>query len=130
MRGKKTSTEIKAKIIEEKINNPDLSSRDIENKLWIPHETTAKVLREDFAQVCTESERIAKLIDSNNSLLSLTDLELNERLQGKDKDKIRPQELVSIKNIAFNQNQLLTWKATSNVNVIWDILKDIQWIEK
>jgi hypothetical protein len=33
MRGKKTNSSIKKQIIEAKINNPDLSSRDISNKI-------------------------------------------------------------------------------------------------
>lgn len=33
MRGKKTDTKIKKEIIKKKLNNPDLSSRDIEKAL-------------------------------------------------------------------------------------------------
>lgn len=78
-RGKRTDIETKAKIIEEKINT-DGSSRDIEQSTGIPHETIAKVLREDFAQVCTESEKVANLIDTNNRLQSLADRRLNDML--------------------------------------------------
>lgn len=109
-RGKATSSEDKAKIIEAKINT-DASSRDIEQELWIPHETISKVLREDFAQVCTKSEKVASLVDRNDSLISLADSYLIELIQNKD-EKVTAGHLVSLRESAFKQNQLLTWWAT------------------
>lgn len=116
MRGKKTSIETKAKIIEEKINT-DWSSRDIEWTTWIPHETISKVLRDDFAQVCTESERIAELVDRNNRLQSLADKMIESKIITGD-EVIKISELVSLRQSTFTQNQLLTDKPTDNNSLI------------
>ena len=115
-RGKATSSEDKAKIIEAKINT-DGSTRDIESETWIPHETVAKVLREEFTQVCTKSEKIAKLVDRNDNLMSLADSYLAELITAKD-EKVTAGHLVSLRESAFKQNQLLTWGATENVKNI------------
>lgn len=115
MRGKKTDIQTKAKIIEEKINT-DWSSRDIEANTWIPHETIAKVLREDFAQVCTESEKIAELVDRNNRLQSLADHMIESKIVTGD-EVIKISELVSLRQSTFTQNQLLTWKETWRIIV-------------
>ena len=127
MRGKKTDIYTKAKIIEEKINT-DWSSRDIEQSTGIPHETIAKVLREDFAQICTDSQRIASLIDTNNNLQSLADMRLQELLANWE-ETVRVSELVQVRESTFKQNQLLTGKATENINFVWDVLQEIQWLK-
>ena len=116
MQGKKTSIETKAKIIEAKINT-DWSSRDIEASTWIPHETVAKVLREDFTQVCTESERIAKLIDRNNNLQGAGDALIAEMIDTKA-DGITIAQLTGLRTSTFTQNQLLTGKVTERVEVL------------
>jgi cyanate lyase len=120
-RGKKTDIETKAKIIESKINT-DWSSRDIEEETGIPHETVAKVLREDFAQVCTESERIAELVDRNNRLQSLADKMIESKIVTGD-EVIKISELVSLRQSTFTQNQLLKWKSTdnSNITIEWQV---------
>lgn len=116
MRGKKTDIETKAKIIEERINT-FWSSRDIEQSTGIPHETVAKVLRDDFAQVCTESEKVAELIDRNNRLQSLWDKCIEWMVI--DWESVKLSELVALRNSTFNQNQLLWGKATERID-IWD----------
>ena len=124
MRGKKTDIETKAKIIEERINT-FWSSRDIEQSTGIPHETVAKVLREEFTQVCTESEKVASLIDTNNNLQSLADKRLKEMLADWE-ETVRISELVQVRESTFKQNQLLKWENTEIVQVSWyDLLKKI-----
>lgn len=105
MRGKKTDIYTKAKIIEEKINT-DWSSRDIEESTGIPHETIAKVLRDDFAQVCTESEKVASLIDRNDNLQSMADKRLEELLKNPE-EKLRATDLVTIRDSTFKQNEII-----------------------
>ncbi len=107
MRGKK-------KIIEERINT-FWSSRDIEATTGVPHETVSKVLREDFAQVCTESEKVAELIDRNDRLQSLWDWMIEKIIQWWENIKIS--ELVSLRQSTFTQNQLLTGKATERIAI-------------
>lgn len=127
MRGKKTDIETKAKIIEAKINT-DWSSRDIEETTWIPHETIAKVLREDFAQVCTHNEKISDLVTRNNNLQSSADALIAEMIASKD-DSITIAQLTSLRESTFKQNQLISGKSTENVNFIGDLLSEIQWID-
>ena len=128
MRGKKTDIETKAKIVEARTNT-FWSTRDIEAETGIPHETIAKVLREDFTQVCTESEKIAELVDRNNRLQSLADKMIEEKLVNWE-ETIKVSELVSLRQSTFTQNQLITGKATENVNILWDVLQQLQWLKE
>ena len=105
MRGKKTSSEDKTKVIRAKIGNPDLSTRDIEKVTWIPHETNAKIIREDLAQVCTQSETIAKMIDDNNKILNLTWWLLLDKLNAWE--SVRIDEIIKSRDLALKQNKLV-----------------------
>ena len=116
-RWKRTSAEIKAKVIEEKINNPDLSSRDIENELNIPKSTISDILANDLPEVRTSSERIANLIDMNNKLQSLADERIKQLLASWE-ETIRISELVQVRESTFKQNQLLTGKPTDNNTIV------------
>lgn len=123
-RGKKTDIETKAKIVEEKINT-FWSARDIEQTTGIPHETVSKVLRDEFAQICTETEKVAELVDRNNRLQSLADKLIESKIQNWE-ENIKISELVSLRQSTFTQNQLISGKATTIVEVSWyDIIKDI-----
>jgi uncharacterized protein YerC len=114
MRWKKTNAQTIAKIIEEKINT-DGSSRDIEQNTGIPHETIAKVLRDDFTQVCTDSQRIADLIDTNDNLQSLADKLIAEKLLNKE-ETVRISELVTLRESTFKQNQVIKWLSSDKVD--------------
>lgn len=118
MRGKKTPIDIKAKIIESKINNPSKSSRDIASEFnWVvSNDTICDILNDDLPQVATESQRIASLIDTNNNLQSLADERLKEMLADWE-ETIRISELVQVRESTFKQNQLLTWKSTENNSI-------------
>ena len=111
-RWKRTDIETKAKIIEERINT-FWSSRDIEQTTGIPHETVAKVLREDFAQVCTESEKVAELVNRNDRLQSLADKMIESKIVSWE-ENIKLSELVSLRQSTFTQNQLISGKSTDN----------------
>lgn len=106
MKGKKTDAITKAKIIEEKINNPDLSSRDMEKIVWVDHSTITRVIDKDLQQVATESQRIASLIDRNDNLQSLADKRLLELLASPE-EKLRATDLVSIRDSTFKQNEII-----------------------
>lgn len=125
-RGKKTDATMKAKIIEEKVNNPDLSSRDIEKTLWIPHETVSRIVGTELAQVGTESSRIADLIDTNNRIQSLVDARIQKMLAN-EQETIRVSELVSLRESTFKQNRLIQGE---NTEIVWvngyDLLQDIR----
>ena len=69
-------------------------------------ETILDIVNEDLAKVGTESEVIGKLIDRNDNIHSLTDIKLLKLLSADD--DMRPADLVSIRESAFKQNQLLS----------------------
>jgi hypothetical protein len=115
MQWKKTSIKVRARIIEEKINTL-WSTRDIEATTGIPHETVAKVLRDDFTQVCTESEEIAKQIDRNKRLILLWDSYAEELINNKD---AKLSEVVWLKKVAWEQNQTMQWKNIWNYWINW-----------
>lgn len=127
MRGKKTDIETKAKIIESKINT-NAQWSDIADSLWIPERTVNNIIKNEFAEVCRDSEKVAELVDRNNRLQSLADKMIEDKIITGD-EVIKISELVSLRQSTFTQNQLLTGKATENVNILWDVLKDIQWLE-
>lgn len=109
MQGKKIDVETKARVIEEKINNPDLSSRDIEEITWVDHTTITHILNKDFQQVSTESERIAAAIDRNDNLQVLADVWIDKLTKEWD---VRVSELVSVKRVWWEQNQTMRWNAS------------------
>jgi predicted transcriptional regulator len=117
-RGKQTDAEIKALVIEAKVNNPDLSSRDIAELLkWVvSYDTICDILNKDLPQVATQSSRIASLIDTNNNIQSLTDALIVQKLASKE-EVIRLSELTSLRDSTFKQNQLLTGKNTENAEI-------------
>ena len=114
MKGKRTSSETKAKILETKINNPDLSTREIEQELGIDHSTVSRVINNDLQHVATQSQHVAELIDRNKNLQSLADALIASKLANNE-ENVRISELVSLRESTFKQNQLLDNKPTDNV---------------
>lgn len=114
MKGKRTSSETKAKILETKINNPDLSTREIEQELGIDHSTVSRVINNDLQHVATQSQHVAELIDRNKNLQSLADALIASKLANNE-ENVRISELVSLRESTFKQNQLLNDKPTDNV---------------
>ena len=116
MKGKKTPIKLKAEILEKKINNPDASTRDIANEIWgIDNTTVNDILQANLPQLPTESRAVADLITRNDNLQSSADKLLQAML--KEGKELRASDLVSIRESAFKQNQLLTWGKTENIGV-------------
>lgn len=124
--GKRTSSEIKSKIIEAKINDPDLSCRDIAENVDTDYSTVSRILKNDLQQVATQSQCIANLIDTNNNLQTLADARIKEALENKE-ESIKVSDLVTIRESAFKQNRLLTNESTENIKIdpIKSILEEI-----
>ena len=105
-KGKTTSSINKAKVIQEKIANPDNSLRDLEKKTWVNYRTVWRTIKQDLSQVVTQSEHIANLIDTNQEILNITWDEIMNRLVDEDW-KIRFDDLIKAKDLAFKQNHLI-----------------------
>lgn len=104
MRWKRTSSEDKAEVISAKLNNPDLSNRDIEEKTGVNYRTTARIINNDLSQVVSQSEVIARMIDDNNKILDITWKLLLQKLE--DWEKVRVDEVIKSRDLALKQNTL------------------------
>ena len=116
MKGKKTSIQDKVKVIEAKINNPNISTRDIEKETGVSYRTTARIIDEELAQIGTESKAMADLIDRNNNLLAEADKLIAKKIE-ETPDEVRVSELVSVKKSTFEQNRLIQGESTSNIDI-------------
>lgn len=114
MRWSKISSNKKAKVIEEKLNNPDKSLRSIERSTWVNYSTVWKIIKQELPKVATQSEHIAKLIDNNQEILNITWDKIVKRLVDEEW-KIRFDDLIKAKDLAFKQNHLL-----NESNKTWD----------
>lgn len=121
MKWKRTPTELKAKIIEKKINT-FASARDIANELGVSERTASRVVGEELAKIGEESSAVASLIDRNNNLQSLADQRLEQMIKNWE-ENIKASELVAVRESAFKQNQLLQGKSTENQKLVieWSI---------
>lgn len=117
MKGSRTKDNDKARVIETKINTPDITLKEIQENTGVNYETARVIIKDDMGEVLKSSENIAKLIDTNNNLQSLADKLIADKLL-KNEDTIRISELVTLRESTFKQNQLLQGKATVNVNVL------------
>lgn len=79
MKGKKTSADIKAKIIEAKINT-DAQGSIIAEELDIPERTVQNILQTEFAEICGKSDAVANLITRNDKLQSSADALLQKMI--------------------------------------------------
>jgi len=111
MRWSKINSDKKAKVIEEKLNNPDKSLRSIEKETWVNYSTAWKIIKKELPKLATQSEHIAKLIDDNQEILNITWNEIVKRLVDEEW-KIRFDDLIKAKDLAFKQNHLIeqAWK--------------------
>jgi hypothetical protein len=76
--------------------------------------TAQHIIKEEIAEVCVKSDKIAELIDRNNELMSMADRRLKELLANPE-ERLRATDLVSIRDSGFKQNQLVKGSATENI---------------
>jgi hypothetical protein len=89
--------------------------------------TAQHILKEELAEVCVKSDKIAELIDRNNNLHSLADAMIASKLKNKKKS-IKLSELVSLRDSTFKQNQITQGKSTENIGIVSinTIIQEIQ----
>ena len=131
--GKRTSEETRAKVVELKMWNPELSSRDISKQLEgteyeVSNDTVCDIIN-SLPQLATSiewTEQIKRLdtiiwgIEAITSKL-VTKLQLQEEISVND-----VKQLNEISKTNWERKQILTWKATANINILWDVLSEIQ----
>ncbi len=132
--GKQTREEDIQMVRELKIQDPQLSSRDISKQTWINHTTVCEIIN-NIPELLTTSDKWDSIIDTMDTIISeIADM---TRLSMKPiRDKLIEwtlgiNDLKALNDIAknnFDRKQILTWKATVNVNFVWDVLSEIQWL--
>jgi hypothetical protein len=136
MRGKKTDIETKAKIADLRINEWMLWS-DIARELSIPERTVNKIIDTDIAEVCRDSDLIQDIIrDATEASKVMWEITLTMAKDIKNRqlweanpttDEIRTLNATVAE--WFKRSQLLQGKATENINFVWDVLQEIQWLK-
>ena len=106
MRGSRTKDELKVKVIEAKINEPDITLREIEESTGVNRETARKIIDEELPEVVQGSDNVKSLFEKNVELQSSADALINEMIANKDKS-ITVAQLTSLRDSTFKQNQLI-----------------------
>ena len=127
MRGKKTPSELVAKAKIQKLNNPELSMRDIGASLWISHNTAGRAISQ-LQQVATTSKG-KELFDYNLWIIAKGKGVIEATIGTLPLE--RYSDLMNLSNViehAFKQNLLIEWKNTENIGLkgLWAILLEIQ----
>ena len=110
------SAEERAKVIEEKANNPFMSAQQIADKLGLTERTVSRIIKEEMASVGEKSKVIADIIDRHDKILLAVDKRILKAVEDKDKE-ISLWDLVKVKDSVSKQNQLLTGQATDNIGI-------------
>jgi hypothetical protein len=121
MKWKRIDSKTRAEILARKIENPDLSTRDIEWSTWVDHTTVSRVLDHELQQVATKPDwqaqidRLAQIVWDIEIITSKTIKSVQE------KDDLTVYDVKVLNDIGktnFERLQLLTGKATQNVAVL------------
>lgn len=128
-RGKRTPEETKAKVIELKLWNPELSSHDIETQLkWTEYEvsndTVCDIIK-DLPQLATTTkwEKILATMDEIiDWIVDITRLAINPIRDKVISWELTMSDLKALNDIAknnFDRKQILTWKPTDITKHEW-----------
>ena len=112
---KKTPIKKISEIAEKKINEPSLSAKDIADSVWVSERTASRVIKEELANIGESSKCVADIIDKNNRLISKAEVWMEEMIDDKD-TKVSFRDLVAMHAELFDQNQLVQWKSTENID--------------
>ena len=131
MRGKRIDNKTRANLITKRINEDEKTVSELAKEVWIKERTAHHILNTEFAEVCEKSDKVAKIIDTNNEIIALADKRIKQMLQNEE-ETIKISELVQVRDSGFKQNQLVTGKSTENLWIvsISTIIQEIQWIKK
>ena len=142
--GKRTSIETRANIVIDKINNPDLSVRDLANKYDVWKSTAWDIIEEVIDEVRTSSDIVTEIVTDAlqaSKIMWKVTLKMAEDIQDRQiqveewaewmkptTDEIRTLNATVAE--WFKRSQLLQWKPTENHNILWDVLAQLQWLKE
>lgn len=136
MRGKKTDIETKAKIAEMRITKWMLWT-DIADELGINERTVQRVIENEVSEVVAESDLIQWIIkdavEASKVMWEIT-LTMAKDIKNRQLWEANPttDEIRTLNATVaewFKRSQLLQGKATENINFVWDVLQEIQWLK-
>jgi len=117
MQGKRIDIEQRVAIGVAKLNNPNLTSREIAEELNTSKSTVARVIDEDLGKVGT-TELWKSLYDTNLEIINIWVEKVRIAMLRLDPENIRDaKEMQSIVEVSFKQNQLIQGKATERTEV-------------
>ena len=117
MQGKRIDIEQRVAIGVAKLNNPNLTSREIAEELNTSKSTVARVIDEDLGKVGT-TELWKSLYDTNLEIINIWVEKVRIAMLRLDPENIRDaKEMQSIVEVSFKQNQLIQGKATDKVEL-------------
>lgn len=131
MKWSRTKDKDKASIISKKIQNPDITLRELEEETWVDLSTAWRIIQKDLPEVAKSSEIISKIIENDMESVHIMSL-ITKRFA---KETLLKEQLeradVSVANqtveSAFKRSQIFQDKPTEIINVDWaDILRKIQ----
>ena len=132
MRWREITKEEKVKIITAKFENPDLSVRDISDSTWISKTTVANTINEtpeilESLDRTDEALEQIKRLDSIIWGIEVITSKLVNKLQLQEEITVNDvKQLNDISKTNWERKRLLQWESTSNINLIWDLLSEIQ----
>ncbi len=129
-RWKRTSIELKANILADKINNPELSTRDLAEQHWVWKSTIADIIDEIPEEIRTSSGKWEKILNTMDEIISeiadITRLAINPIRSKVNEWTLSVSDLKALNDIAknnFDRKQLLTGKSTENSDITIKIVE-------
>ncbi len=108
---------IKANIINDKINDPTMTTRELQKKYekdGVKSNSTIWVLIKK--EITQNEQNFKELIQQNNDIIKQANQLILDKFLNQ-KESLRISEISTVKDVSFRQNQLLTGWATDNINL-------------
>lgn len=101
-----------AKVVKARIENPTDTTREIEDITWIDHTTISRIDKQ-LQQIATKDDRILWITDTDLSILTIGQREIERRLNDKDEvEKMRTVEISQVIKESTARYSLFRWNAT------------------
>lgn len=109
-----------AAVISAKIENPNLSSRELERETGVDHTTVSRIVKREVKHLATKSEVVNALVDLNMDIVNVSKAKLLEYIHSKEIETWNDAKQVSsIAKEAMEQHNLLTGDPTENIGIIF-----------